>query len=143
MRKLVAAPPAAEASANPASPVRKITLRPNRSPSRPPSSSRLPKARAYAVTIHCRSTVVKCSASCAFGSAMFTIVASSTTISWADPDRGQDPPAMRRRGRRGRARGLRDGRRGGFGRLWHGCRFLAGAAGISSSQARWQAGGRS
>ena len=31
-------------------------FRPNRSASRPPSSSRLPNARAYAVTIHCRST---------------------------------------------------------------------------------------
>ncbi len=35
--------------------------------------------------IHCRLPVEKSSAFCAEGSAMFTIVASSTTISWAVP----------------------------------------------------------
>jgi len=60
-----------------------VTLRPTREDTFPPSSSRLPKARAYAVTTHCRSTVVKCSDRCADGSAMFTTVASSTIISWA------------------------------------------------------------
>src|ERR1700753_3313057 len=34
---------------------------------------------------HCRSVVEKPSARCADGSAMFTMVASSTTISWAIP----------------------------------------------------------
>src|ERR1700760_3013661 len=34
---------------------------------------------------HCRLSAVKCSARCADGSAMFTIVASRTTISWATP----------------------------------------------------------
>src|ERR1022692_5121462 len=37
--------------------------------------------------IHCRLSVEKCNARCAEGSAMFTIVASSTTISWATPSR--------------------------------------------------------
>ena len=46
MPKLIAAPPAAEAAANPTSPVRNVTLRPIRSASRPPSSSRLPNASA-------------------------------------------------------------------------------------------------
>ena len=41
----VAAPPRAEDRANPARPVMKIRLRLNMSPSRPPSSRRLPKAR--------------------------------------------------------------------------------------------------
>ena len=42
MAKLTDAPPTAEATANPTSPVMKTTLRPNRSPIRPPNSSRLP-----------------------------------------------------------------------------------------------------
>ena len=81
--KLTAAPPTAEAAANPVMPVRNITLRPTTSASLPPSSSRLPNASAYAVTTHCRSASEKCSARCAEGSAMFMIVASSTIISWA------------------------------------------------------------
>src|SRR6185312_12937141 len=36
---------------------------------------------------HCRLSAVKCSAFCADGSAMFTMVASRTTISWATPRR--------------------------------------------------------
>ena len=51
----VAAPPSADERANPARPVMKTRLRLNMSPSRPPTSSRLPNARAYAVTTHCRS----------------------------------------------------------------------------------------
>ena len=41
-----AAPPMADEMANPARPVMKTRLRLNMSPSRPPTSSRLPKARA-------------------------------------------------------------------------------------------------
>ena len=41
-----APPPMAEETANPARPVMKTRLRLNMSPSRPPTSSRLPKARA-------------------------------------------------------------------------------------------------
>ena len=83
MPKLTAAPPTAEAAAKPTSPVMNIALRPIRSASLPPSSSRLPNASAYAVTTHCRSARVKCRSRCADGSAMFMIVASSTIISWA------------------------------------------------------------
>ncbi len=85
MPKLVDAPPTADTAAKPTRPVMKMTLRPIRSASRPPNSSRLPNASAYAVTTHCRSTVLKPSARCADGSAMFTIVTSSTIISWASP----------------------------------------------------------
>ena len=81
--KFTAAPPTAEAAANPVMPVRNITLRPTTSASLPPSSSKLPNASAYAVTTHCRSATEKCSAFCAEGSAMFMIVASSTIISCA------------------------------------------------------------
>jgi hypothetical protein len=51
------------------------------SPSCPPTSSKLPNDSAYAVTTHCRSLVEKPSDCWADGSAMFTIVPSSTTIS--------------------------------------------------------------
>ena len=43
------APPIAEAPAKPSRPTTNVRLRPKRSPIRPPSSSRLPKASAYAV----------------------------------------------------------------------------------------------
>src|SRR6476659_8661309 len=85
MAKLTEAPPIAETPANPASPARNVTFRPRRSASRPPSSSRLPNARLYAVTTHCRSTVLNPSARCADGSATFITVRSSTTISCARP----------------------------------------------------------
>ena len=85
MPKDCANPPSAEASEKPARPAMNVHLRPNRSPSLPPSSSRLPNASAYAVITHCRLSVEKCSARCAEGSAMLTIVASSTTISCATP----------------------------------------------------------
>jgi hypothetical protein len=78
-----AAPPIAEAMANPTRPMINTHLRLNMSPSRPPTSSRLPNDSAYAVTTHCRSLLEKPSACWADGSAMFMIVASSTSISWA------------------------------------------------------------
>jgi len=81
--KLTEAPPTAEATAKPARPVMNMTLRPIKSASRPENSSRLPNDSEYAVTIHCLSTLLKCSARCADGSAMFMTVASSTTISCA------------------------------------------------------------
>jgi len=83
MTKPVDAPPIADAAAKPASPVMNMTLRPIRSASRPQNSSRLPNDSEYAVTIHCRSTLLKCSACCADGSAMFMTVASRTTMSCA------------------------------------------------------------
>ncbi len=60
-------------------------FRPNTSPSLPPSSSSPPNASAYAVTIHWRESLEKPRACWADGRAMFTIVASRTTISWASP----------------------------------------------------------
>src|SRR5271167_761859 len=62
-----------------------VHLRPNRSPSFPPNSNRLPNASAYAVTTHWRLSVEKPSDRCADGSAMLTIVESRTTISCATP----------------------------------------------------------
>src|SRR3954453_21221054 len=52
--KLCAAPPSADAIANPSNPITNVHLRPNRSAMRPPRSSRLPNASAYAVTTHWR-----------------------------------------------------------------------------------------
>ncbi len=63
----------------------KVTLRPIRSASRPQNSSRLPNDREYAVTTHCLSTLLKPSACCADGRAMFMTVMSRTTMSWAIP----------------------------------------------------------
>src|SRR5215471_14617994 len=78
-----ASPPIAEATENPTRPAISVHLRPNRSVSFPPSSSRLPNDSAYAVTIHCRLSVEKPSAFWAEGIAIVTIVASSTTINCA------------------------------------------------------------
>src|SRR5271163_2575618 len=82
-------PPIAEAPAKPISPAMNVHLRPNRSPSFPPSSNRLPNASAYAVTTHCRLSVEKPNARCAEGSALLTIVESSTTINCATPSRAR------------------------------------------------------
>ena len=90
MAKLTDAPPTADATAKPARPAMNVTLRPSRSASRPPSSSRLPNASAYAVTTHCLSTMTKCSDRCADGSATLTIVRSRTIMSWA-----MAPPRVR------------------------------------------------
>ncbi len=96
----VAAPPSAEAAAKPSRPMISIRRWPTRSDSRPPSSSSPPKASEYAVTTHCRSALENASARWAEGSAMFTIVASRTTISWASPttarthQRRAGPPAV-------------------------------------------------
>src|SRR5579863_8749141 len=83
--KLVDAPPTAETPAKPTRPTRNVVLRPIRSPSFPPAKRRLPNARLYAVTPHCRSAVVKFRARCADGNAMFITVRSSTTMSCAIP----------------------------------------------------------
>ena len=77
----VAKPPASEAAENSTSPAMNTRRRPSRSPARPPSSSSPPKASAYAVTTHSRPVPEKPSARWMCGSATFTIVASSTTIS--------------------------------------------------------------
>ena len=91
--KLTEAPPIADAAANPTRPVMKTTLRPMRSATRPLNSSRLPNDSEYAVTIHCRSTLLNPRSRCADGSARFITVMSSTTISCAMPDHDQDQPA--------------------------------------------------
>ena len=78
-----ASPPTADAAENPTNPTISAHLRPNRSPTLPPTNSRLPNANAYAVTTHCRLSLEKCNARCAEGKATVTIVASSTTISCA------------------------------------------------------------
>ena len=85
MPKLTAAPPTADASAKPMVPMTSVHLRPNMSAMRPPMSSSEPKLSAYAVTIHCRAPSENARSVCAVGSAMFTTVASSTTMSWAMP----------------------------------------------------------
>ncbi len=61
-----------------------IRRRPKRSPARPPSKSRPPNASAYPLTTHSRSVASKFSARWIDGSATFTIVVSSTTMSWAN-----------------------------------------------------------
>jgi hypothetical protein len=85
MAKLTDAPPTAETPAKPTRPARNVVLRPSKSASFPPANRRLPNAKLYAVTTHCRSAVVKCNARCADGNAMFITVRSSTTMSCAMP----------------------------------------------------------
>ena len=85
IEKLTDAPPMAEASAKPTSPVMSVRLRPTLSPIRPPRRSKVPKAKEYAVTIHWRSAFEKCRSRCAVGRAMFTMVLSRITINWAIP----------------------------------------------------------
>lgn len=79
----VAAPPRPDATANPTSPIMNVFLRPTRSAIRPPSSSSPPNASVYAVITHCRLASDIPRSRWADGRAMFTIVASSTTISCA------------------------------------------------------------
>ena len=81
---LVASPPRKDAAENSSSPPVNTRRRPSRSPVRPPSSSSPPKVTAYAFTTHSRPLPEKPSARWMCGSATFTIVASSTTISCAE-----------------------------------------------------------
>src|SRR4051794_31165037 len=78
-----AMPPSSEASANTATPTMKTLRRPSRSPARPPSSSRPPKASVYALTTQDRFAGVKSRSVWMCGRAMFTIVPSRTTMSCA------------------------------------------------------------
>ena len=89
------APPSAEASAKPMTPTWNVRLRPSRSANRPPNNSKAPNGSAYAVTTHCRSASEKPRSCCAEGSAMFTTVPSSTTMSCAKPTKAS---AFQRRG---------------------------------------------
>ncbi len=79
----VANPPSSEASEKIKMPAMKIRRRPSRSPDLPPRSSSPPKASAYALTTHSRLLPEKCSAFWTCGRATLTMVASSTTMSWA------------------------------------------------------------
>ncbi|CAM5482842.1 hypothetical protein SCALM49S_06432 [Streptomyces californicus] len=76
-----AAPPSAEAAANPTRPIMKVLLRPTRSAIRPPRRSRPPKDREYAVITHCRFASDMPSPFWTEGRAMFTIVPSRITMS--------------------------------------------------------------
>jgi hypothetical protein len=89
-----AAPATAEAAANPVTPIKNVVLRPIRSAIRPPSSSRLPNAREYAVMTHCRSALENPRARCAVGRGDVHDGGVEDHHQLADPGRGQDPPAV-------------------------------------------------
>src|SRR6266550_1293455 len=81
--EVVARPPANEPMVKRSVPPMNMRRRPYRSPARPPSRRRPPKAMAYAFTTHSRLVAVKCSDRWIDGSATLTMATSSTTISWA------------------------------------------------------------
>ena len=85
MRKpwLGAAPHSTEAAVKMTSPARNTRLRPSRSPSRPASSRKLPKVTRKALTTQVRLPWLKCRSCWIDGNATFTIVVSSTIMSWA------------------------------------------------------------
>ena len=83
IRVVCAAPPTAEATANPMTPAMRVRLGPNMSLMRPPRRRNPPKASVYAVTTHCRSEFEKPRECWADGRAMIMMVESSTTISCA------------------------------------------------------------
>ena len=78
-----AAPPRAEAVANPTTPMMSVRLGPIMSLMRPPSSRSPPKPRVYAVITHWRSASENPRECCAEGRAISMMVVSSTTMSWA------------------------------------------------------------
>src|SRR6204780_4688445 len=78
---LCAKPHASEARVNPPKPVMKIVFLPIKSPKRPASRSRPPKAIRYALITHARLDCVKPRSVWIEGNATFTTVASSTIIS--------------------------------------------------------------
>ena len=90
----VANPPASDAAENSSSPAVNIRRRPNRSPARPPSSSRPPNVSAYALITHSRPLPEKPSAAWMCGRATLTTVASSTTISCAVAMRSSATPGV-------------------------------------------------
>ena len=81
--ELGASPFRSDATVKITTPMRKIRLRPTRSPARPPSSRKPPKTSVYALTIHCRSASDIPRSSWIEGSATFTIVASRITMNCA------------------------------------------------------------
>src|SRR3954453_3136706 len=80
---LGARPHSSEATVKITRPVSKTHLRPARSPRRPASSSRLPNVMRKALTTQVRPAWLKWRSCWIEGSATFTIVTSSTIISWA------------------------------------------------------------
>ena len=75
-----AAPPTADAAANPTTPISSVFRAPNRSARRPPSRSSPASASVYEVTTHCRPATVSPSPRCTDGSATNITVVSSTAI---------------------------------------------------------------
>src|SRR5205807_2728553 len=78
-----AIPPKSEPTVKTAMPVRNALRRPRRSPARAPRRSSPPKVRMYALRTHDRLLAEKWRPRWMWGRATFTIVVSSTTISWA------------------------------------------------------------
>ena len=76
----VDSPQASEAALKRARPAMKTRRRPSRSPARPPSSRKPPKASVYAQTTHCRFSCEKWRSDWIEGSATFTIATSSTIM---------------------------------------------------------------
>ena len=74
---------ASDAAPNTASPTRNIRRRPAMSPARPVATSRPPNVSVYAVRIHCSPSGESPNERCIAGSAIATIVTSSTTMNWA------------------------------------------------------------
>ena len=96
----VASPPASELKVNRAIPAKKVRRRPSRSPERAPSRSRPPKVSTYAFNTHESEEFEKPRLRWMWGRATLTMVASSTTISWAVRMTAEDyggmaaPPAL-------------------------------------------------
>ena len=77
-----ARPASSEATVNATRPTRNSRRRPITSASRPPSSRKPPKTRAYALTTHCRLSSENPRSTWIDGSATFTIAMSRTTMNW-------------------------------------------------------------
>ena len=78
-----ASPPASEARENTTRPTTNMRRRPSMSAARPPRISSPLKAMAYPVTTHCTTEVATPRSRSMAGSAIFTMVKSSTTINEA------------------------------------------------------------
>src|SRR5258706_9669882 len=80
IRMLGASPQAIEPAVNTATPMRKMRLRPSRSPSAPPVSMSAARKSVYASTTHCTSAIVAPMVACSTGSAMFTTLPSMNAM---------------------------------------------------------------
>ena len=79
----VASAQASDAAENTPSPAIRTRRRPSRSAARPPSSRKPPNVSAYAVATHCRFVAEKCRSRPIVGSAVLTIVRSTTVMKYA------------------------------------------------------------